>query len=64
MIKYCYYTEYSLCRSARGGKYRWQKFVLAKMNLLTPLLSVSSVHAQGTAFLLKFVKESITKSLR
>jgi len=22
---------------AKGGKYRWQKFVLAKMNLLIPL---------------------------
>gem|GEM_PF-6167730 len=49
---------------AKGGKYKWQKFVLVKMNLLILLLSVSSVHAQGTAFLLKFVKESITKSLR
>lgn len=48
----------------REGNDKWQKFVLVRTSHLTQLLKDLRDHVQRTALLLKYVKESIMKSLR
>ncbi len=54
----------SSARAAKGGNNKWQKYMSVKMNHWRQRSSVSRDPVPETALSLKYVKESITKSLR